>query len=169
MGPPGGGRNHITGRLTRHMNIITTDVFGDETMSKIFTSIVDWHFGRGGFESQFLRAGKLVVQATMDVYKQAIERFLPTPSKSHYLFNLRDFGRVVKGILLAPAAVMKDEKKLYRLWIHEVYRVFHDRLIDEHDRLARVALHIYIYIFSFRFFDEISWFHFVISHPKHIF
>lgn len=135
MGPPGGGRNHITGRLTRHMNIITTDSFSDDTMSKIFTSIVDWHFSHG-FDSQFLRAGKLVVQATLDVYKQAIEIFLPTPSKSHYLFNLRDFGRVVKGILLAPSSTMKDEKKLYRLWIHEVYRVFHDRLIDEHDRLS---------------------------------
>lgn len=134
MGPPGGGRNHITGRLTRHMNIIAMDAFSDETMSKIFTAIVDWHFGRAGFESLFQRAGKLVVQATMEIYKQAMVNFLPTPSKSHYVFNLRDFGRVVKGILLVPSTVMKDEKKLYRLWIHEVYRVFHDRLIDEADR-----------------------------------
>lgn len=135
MGPPGGGRNQITGRLTRHMNIVATDSFSDETMSKIFTSIVDWHFSRG-FDSQFLRAGKLVVQATMEVYKQAMDKFLPTPSKSHYLFNLRDFGRVIKGVLMAPASVMKDEKKLYRLWVHEAYRVFYDRLIDETDRNA---------------------------------
>lgn len=133
MGPPGGGRNHITGRLTRHLNIVATDSFSDETMSKIFTSIVDWHFSHG-FEAQFLRAGKMVVQATMDVYKQTIEKFLPTPSKSHYLFNLRDFGRVIKGVLMAPASTMKDEKKLFRLWVHEAYRVFYDRLIDEHDR-----------------------------------
>jgi dynein heavy chain len=134
MGPPGGGRNDISGRLTRHMNVISMDSFNDETMSKIFTSIVDWHFGKGGFESVFMRAGKIVVQATLEIYKQTIMTFLPTPSKSHYLFNLRDFGRVVKGILLAPSNAMKDEKKLYRLWIHEVYRVFYDRLIDENDR-----------------------------------
>lgn len=135
MGPPGGGRNDITGRFTRHTNVIAMDSFGDETMSKIFTSIVDWHFGKG-FESSFMRAGKLIVQATMEIYKQTIANFLPTPSKSHYLFNLRDFARVIKGVLLVPSSVMKDEKKLYRLWIHEIYRVFYDRLIDESDRFC---------------------------------
>jgi dynein heavy chain len=133
MGPPGGGRNNITGRITRHLNVITMDTFSDDTMIKIFTSIVDWHFGKG-FEAAFNRAGKIVVQATMEIYKQTIANFLPTPSKSHYIFNLRDFSRVIKGILLVPSSVMKEERKLHRLWIHEIYRVFYDRLIDEGDR-----------------------------------
>jgi dynein heavy chain len=133
MGPPGGGRNDITGRLTRHLNVIAMDSFSDETMTKIFTSITDWHFGKG-FDGSFVRAGKMVVQATMEIYKQTIENFLPTPSKSHYVFNLRDFSRVIRGILLCPSNVMKEEKKLQRLWIHEIYRVFYDRLIDEKDR-----------------------------------
>lgn len=109
MGPPGGGRNDITGRFTRHMNVIAMDSFSDETMTKIFSSIVDWHFGKG-FESVFNRAGKLIVQATMEIYKKTIENFLPTPSKSHYVFNLRDFARVIRGILLVPSSVMKEEK-----------------------------------------------------------
>lgn len=134
MGPPGGGRNDITGRLTRHLNVIAMDSFNDDTMNKIFTSITDWHFGTKGFEPAFGRAGRMVVQATMEIYKQTIINFLPTPSKSHYLFNMRDFARVIRGILLVPSSVMKEEKKLYRLWVHEVYRVFYDRLIDEPDR-----------------------------------
>ena len=133
MGPPGGGRNDITGRFTRHTQVICMDSFGDETMTKIFGSIMDWHFTKG-FESFFNRAGKMIVQATMEIYKQAIIQFLPTPSKSHYIFNLRDFARVIRGILLVPSSVMKDEKKLHRLWIHEIYRVFYDRLIDDDDR-----------------------------------
>lgn len=134
MGPPGGGRNDISGRFTRHMNIISIDSFDDNTMTKIFTSIVDWHFAKG-FDASFARLGKILVQATMHVYKAVVEKFLPTPSKSHYVFNLRDFARVVFGVLLVPSTHLQDGDKLIRLWIHEVYRVFYDRLIDNSDRV----------------------------------
>ena len=71
----------------------------------------------------------------MEVYKAAVDKFLPTPSKSHYVFNLRDFARVIFGVLLVPSSHLDEGDKLIRLWIHEVYRVFYDRLIDEKDRL----------------------------------
>ncbi|GCC38553.1 hypothetical protein chiPu_0017068 [Chiloscyllium punctatum] len=127
LGPTG------TGRFTRHLNIISIDSFDDDTMMKIFTSISDWHFAKG-FENTFLRLGKMMVQATMAVYKAAVDNFLPTPSKSHYVFNLRDFSRVIKGVLLCPNTHLKEGDKLIRLWIHEVYRVFYDRLIADDDR-----------------------------------
>lgn len=75
-----------------------------------------------------------MVQATMAVYKETMAGFLPTPTKSHYVFNLRDFSRVIRGILLVPASRMTESNKLMRLWVHEIYRVFNDRLIDEGDR-----------------------------------
>lgn len=70
----------------------------------------------------------------MEVYKTVTVQFLPTPSKCHYLFNLRDFARVIKGVLLVPASHLKDLSKLVLLWIHETYRVFYDRLVDDADR-----------------------------------
>ena len=76
----------------------------------------------------------MMVQATMAVYKSAVAHFLPTPSKSHYVFNLRDFSRVVRGVLLVPKTHLAEGDKLMRLWVHEVYRVFYDRLIDDQDR-----------------------------------
>ncbi|XP_064624417.1 dynein axonemal heavy chain 3-like [Lineus longissimus] len=133
MGPPGGGRNDISSRFTRHMNVISIDEFDDTTLSRIFTSIVDWHFAKG-YDAVFSRLGKMMIQATMSVYKDAITNFLPTPSKSHYVFNLRDFSRVIQGVLLAPATHLTEGDKLIRLWVHEVYRVFYDRLIDDADR-----------------------------------
>uniref|UniRef100_A0A4W6EFX0 Dynein axonemal heavy chain 3 n=1 Tax=Lates calcarifer TaxID=8187 RepID=A0A4W6EFX0_LATCA len=124
MGPPGGGKNDITSRFTRHLNVISIDCFDDETLTKIFSSITDWHFT---YLVLCPRLGKIMVQATMAVYKDTMDSFLPTPSKSHYIFNLRDFARVIRGVLL-------DGDKLIRLWIHEVYRVFYDRLIDNEDK-----------------------------------
>lgn len=33
-------------------------------------------------------------QATIDIYNAIIAKMLPTPTKIHYLFNLRDISRV---------------------------------------------------------------------------
>lgn len=58
MGPPGGGRNNITNRFTRHLNIVSIESFDDSTMTKIFSSLVDWHFSKG-FDAVFSRLGKV--------------------------------------------------------------------------------------------------------------
>lgn len=63
-----------------------------------------------------------MIQATMAVYKATIDNFLPTPTKSHYVFNLRDFARVIRGVLLIPPTHLTDADKFVRLWVHEVYR-----------------------------------------------
>lgn len=86
------------------------------------------------------KKGKCVLTATTEVYRKTISIFLPIPSKSHYMFNLRDFSRVVGGVLLVPAPRLKDPDKLIRLWIHEVYRVFYDRLVDADDREKLFAM-----------------------------
>jgi len=49
--PPGGGSNPVTTRFTRHMNAIGIDSFSQETMSKIFSQIMKWHFNKGFAET----------------------------------------------------------------------------------------------------------------------
>ncbi|VEL11453.1 unnamed protein product [Protopolystoma xenopodis] len=59
MGPPGGGRNDITSRFTRHTNVLGLNEFDDTTMMRIFSTVADIHFQRG-FEACFSRLGKVV-------------------------------------------------------------------------------------------------------------
>lgn len=73
-----------------------------------------------GFPNEFLPCGEELVAATMDVYKAAMLNLLPTPAKSHYLFNLRDFARVVQGVLLSSPSTTVDNDALRRIWTHEV-------------------------------------------------
>jgi hypothetical protein len=64
----------------------------------------------------------------------AKSNFLPTPTKSHYTFNLRDMSKVIQGMTMCGNESIEDRDYLIKLYMHETYRVFRDRLIDEVDK-----------------------------------
>ncbi|NWU76504.1 DYH7 protein, partial [Onychorhynchus coronatus] len=134
MGPPGGGRNPISPRFLRHFSICTINSFSDETMIRIFSTVVALYLRTNDFPSDFSTIGNQIVTATLEVYKKAIKNLLPTPAKSHYTFNLRDFSRVIHGCLLIKKNSVENKRVMIRLFVHEVFRVFYDRLVEDDDR-----------------------------------
>jgi len=134
MGPAGGGRNSVTPRLLRHFNLFCFAEFDDTTLRRIFSTIIQWHFTSMQFPSDVRAAADAVVDATLDTYRAAMAVLLPTPQKSHYTFNLRDFSRIIQGVLLCRPSDSFNKGSLIRLWTHEALRVFGDRLTDDSDR-----------------------------------
>jgi dynein heavy chain len=89
-----------------------------------------------------------LVAATVELYLSLTVEFLPTPTKSHYVFNMRDISKVFQSILsVAPECIhinnyltftyysaIYRREQMIRLWLHECRCVFGDRLIDGQDR-----------------------------------
>ncbi|KAM9407837.1 LOW QUALITY PROTEIN: dynein axonemal heavy chain 2 [Salvelinus alpinus] len=92
------------------------------------------------FEEEVKPIGSVLTQATLELYYSTVARFLPTPAKIHYLFNLRDISRVFQGLLRAHRDFHDTKQSITRLWIHECFRVFSDRLVDQSDTEAFVGL-----------------------------
>ncbi|XP_045030294.1 dynein axonemal heavy chain 7 isoform X2 [Daphnia magna] len=133
MGPPGGSRQEISPRCLRHFHIIAINPFSDSTMTHIFSTILTIHLSKGGFPPDVFSLVGSIVSATLEIYRAALRVLLPTPSKAHYVFSLRDFARVIHGCCLIQKDAVENRKTFLRLWIHEVLRVFGDRLVDEND------------------------------------
>jgi AAA+ lid domain len=68
------------------------------------------------------------------VYGTIMSQLLPTPTKPHYTFNLRDLGKVFQGMLMAELRAINNVPTILRLWVHECRRVFMDRLVNDEDR-----------------------------------
>jgi hypothetical protein len=41
---------------------------------------------------------------------------------------------------MIPSSHFREVNKLITLWIHEIYQVFHDRLVDDNDRSNPIIL-----------------------------
>ena len=131
MGPPGGGRQEVTPRFLRHFNMIGYVEMSDESKSLIFGSILRNFLS--GFENDIVSMTDDIVAASIDVFATIVKELLPTPSKSHYTFNLRDLAKVFQGMLMSDPKKLNSKEQVARLWVHESQRVFADRLTCDED------------------------------------
>uniref|UniRef100_A0A8C3IXY3 Dynein axonemal heavy chain 6 n=1 Tax=Chrysemys picta bellii TaxID=8478 RepID=A0A8C3IXY3_CHRPI len=130
--PPGGGRNPVTPRFIRHFAMLCLPTPSEHSLKQIFQAILK------GFLAEFSTAVKQtatsIVDAAVEIYQRMSIDLLPTPAKSHYVFNLRDLSKCVQGILQCDPGAVRDQTQIFRLFCHECQRVFHDRLINSEDK-----------------------------------
>ncbi|MCI4377271.1 hypothetical protein PGIGA_G00201730 [Pangasianodon gigas] len=138
MGPPGGGRTHISGRLQSRFNLINMTFPAESQIKRIYGTMINQKLQE--FEEEVKPIGNILTQATLELYYAITARFLPTPAKIHYLFNLRDISKVFQGLLRSHRDFHDTKQSITRLWIHECFRVFSDRLVDVADMEAFVGL-----------------------------
>eukprot|EP00002_Diphylleia_rotans_P013196 TRINITY_DN2570_c0_g1_i1.p1 TRINITY_DN2570_c0_g1~~TRINITY_DN2570_c0_g1_i1.p1 ORF type:complete len:3210 (-),score=627.88 TRINITY_DN2570_c0_g1_i1:227-9145(-) len=130
MAPPGGGRNSVTSRYLRHYHVIGITPPDDANLKRIYGSILTRSLKTT--PSAFQDA---IVAATLDIYRTITAQLLPTPAKSHYLYNTRDLSRVFQGLSTASDHPTIQADEIVSLWSHECCRVFADRLVNDEDRV----------------------------------
>ena len=86
------------------------------------------------FDPQIKSRAHDIVNASIEFYEKICSEKLPTPTKFHYTFNLRDLSKVFMGLSLANQQTISDQIQLIQLWAHELQRVFKDRLNTDEDR-----------------------------------
>ncbi|KAL6262835.1 hypothetical protein P5V15_005625, partial [Pogonomyrmex californicus] len=132
MGPPGGGRNVITNRLLTKFNVINMTFPNKKQIIRIYSIMLRQHLFE--FYTEVKGISNEVTFASIDLYNNIVQKMLPTPTKIHYLFNLRDISKIFQGLLRSHKDYQYSKQTFLRLWVHESFRVFCDRLIDEKDR-----------------------------------
>ncbi|CAK5102070.1 unnamed protein product [Aphanomyces euteiches] len=124
--PAGGGRSHCTPRFVRHFHVLCVHPAREASLKLIFSSILGGFLERFAAPVKALRNG--IITCVIEVYNRVCSELLPTPSKFHYTFNLRDVSKVFQGMLMITPGKCSEVDTMNKLWVHEACRVFGDRL-----------------------------------------
>lgn len=110
--PPGGGRNPLTPRFVRHFGMMLIPPPNETALKVIFKSIMKGFLD--DFSQEVMDLGEPMVNAAVEIYQRIAEDLLPTPTKSHYVFNLRDLSKCIQGVLQADSGTMRDSVSMTR-------------------------------------------------------
>jgi dynein heavy chain len=132
---PKAGSFMVNNRLQRYYTVVTTFLPTPESIRAIYGPILDKHLAQG-FNANVKALKDPIVSATIDTLSGILSNtaFLPSASKFHYAFNLKDCANIFQGLLNTKAEMYKDGPNKYmRVWLHEANRVFGDRLVSAKD------------------------------------
>jgi dynein heavy chain len=111
----------------------------------IYKPIIKHIFKEKYFSTETNKIIDTLTSATIGLWNRVKSTMLPTPTKFHYVFNMRELSRIFKGILLVRKDIInssstigiascKPEVFLVGLWRHECERVFADKMINNKDK-----------------------------------
>jgi len=135
MGHPTGGRNDVPNRLKSKFLVFNMVVPSTVSVDNIYGSILRVRFNqKTGAAPGVIALTRRLTGATIALWHRVSRTMLPTPSRFHYVFNMRELSRIFQGIMETTLEVLCDEERVVSLWKHECSRVFADKLARAQDK-----------------------------------
>eukprot|EP01059_Diplonema_ambulator_P034998 TRINITY_DN8108_c0_g1_i3.p1 TRINITY_DN8108_c0_g1~~TRINITY_DN8108_c0_g1_i3.p1 ORF type:complete len:4672 (+),score=1974.47 TRINITY_DN8108_c0_g1_i3:105-14120(+) len=120
----------ILDRLQRWFSVLSIGLPPAEDLNLIYTSILASHLKSWSKEVRNLTP--MLVNATIELHQAVREHFLPTATKFHYQWNLREMANIFQGLTSSVKSLHDGDPVLFiRLWRHECERTFRDRMVSE--------------------------------------
>lgn len=139
--------NHKTGsytvnpRLQRHFSTLCVSIPPKSDLVTIFSTLITQHLQN--FSDRIRKLASAVVTASVDLHEEVRASFVPTVAKFHYVFSIREMSSLFQGLFMSrPEGYLNFSMRFCRLWLHECYRVFSDRMCVSSDvqRFTEMAI-----------------------------
>uniref|UniRef100_H0Z5T6 Dynein axonemal heavy chain 17 n=1 Tax=Taeniopygia guttata TaxID=59729 RepID=H0Z5T6_TAEGU len=130
---PTAGSFTINPRLQRHFCVFALSNPGQDSLSRIYSTILVQHLASGNFSEAVQKSAQQLIALALGLHRKVAATFLPTAVKFHYVFNLRDFSNIFQGLLFSTPECLKQPQDLLKLYLHESNRVYRDRMVEEVD------------------------------------
>ncbi|KAG5312033.1 DYH7 protein, partial [Pseudoatta argentina] len=124
----------IPSRFLRHFNTYAISAPTTDNIFRTYFNILLASLKKNLFSADVAGSITSIVNSTIDVYKSVIKTLRPVPSKLYYYFDMRDISRVISGCGLIQKESVETKITFIRLWVHEILRVFSDRMLDDGDK-----------------------------------
>jgi dynein heavy chain len=148
MNHPTNGRNDVPNRIKRLFFALNVPPPSSKAVEGIYGRILTELLPKKKYSDDVIGMVTPLVEATIQIWESTSAKLLPTPTKFHYVFTIRELARVFGGMARVAQAhqykvimsclnikEVKDPKLfLIGLWRHECQRTFVDKLINEQDK-----------------------------------
>ncbi|KAL3657725.1 hypothetical protein V7S43_017298 [Phytophthora oleae] len=131
----------VNPRLHRHFSTLCISMPSKQDLTSIYSALLTQHLTN--FADKIKKLAPSIVTATIDLYTEVRANFLPTATKFHYVFSMRELSSLFQGLFMAkPEAYLNNSLQFCRLWTHECFRVFSDRMSSpsEIQRFSEMAV-----------------------------
>ena len=95
---PGGGRNDIPNRIKRFFFILNMTSPSVRSIENIYGRILTLLFNPKKYSQEIIAVKDMLTDATISLWDIVQRKLLPTPTKFHYIFNIRELSRVFQGM-----------------------------------------------------------------------